>query len=362
MVNTGTNANSVLVQSQRTFEKMLPKITGGVLDLSLEGQWYWDVENELVWINPRFQELLQMTQQSGNAFVPITWSELLEEDPPRLASGKEDLFEWSLILKSAQGRRLPTLWRGRSELTEDGKQCIYGICVDMSAEKEVNDEVDRITYALSHDLNSAIRHIKSYLSLLFDKQAFDKSHEEHQWIGYINDAVARIHHLVSGTTQLSFIRRDKFNPDIIDLNDVLEDCLLDLASEISQSGAKISYNRMPTAYADPKMLKQLLSRLIENAIQYAKPQQTPHITVNAESTNGLCTISVQDNGQGIPDEIAEQIFLAFFRYSPAGPSTRPGLGLTQCKKIAAIHNGQISSTKLPQGGTQFTVTLHAKGP
>lgn len=71
------------------------------------------------------------------------------------------------------------------------------------------------------------------------------------------------------------------------------------------------------------------------------------------------TITITDDGPGIPEDIQGRIFEAFFTTKPAGEGS--GLGLNVVKKIIEKHQGQIAVTSRP-GCTSFTVTLPMQPP
>lgn len=72
------------------------------------------------------------------------------------------------------------------------------------------------------------------------------------------------------------------------------------------------------------------------------------------------TISVKDNGGGIPDDVADRIFNPFFTTKP--PNEGTGLGLSLSNDIVREHGGELSFETAAGQSTQFTVRLPAQGP
>ena len=100
-------------------------------------------------------------------------------------------------------------------------------------------------------------------------------------------------------------------------------------------------------------LNQVWTNLIYNAIQAMQHKGTLTIGTKIEGENLI--VSVQDTGGGIPLNIQDKIFNAFFTTKPIGEGS--GLGLDICKKIVERHNGKIYFETQQGIGTTFFVAL-----
>jgi light-regulated signal transduction histidine kinase (bacteriophytochrome) len=138
------------------------------------------------------------------------------------------------------------------------------------------------------------------------------------------------------------------------LNTVLED----LRQAVVDSGAVISYDRLPDVHMDETQLKQLFQNLISNAIKYGRPGEPCRISIAAELQDEQWLFSVKDDGIGIEPEYFEQIFLAFKRlHGNEYPGS--GVGLTICKEIVQEYGGRIWVESEPGHGSTFRFTLPA---
>ena len=108
----------------------------------------------------------------------------------------------------------------------------------------------------------------------------------------------------------------------------------------------------PKIKADPQLLKRVLINLVTNAIQAMPEQGTLTITAQADPENKI-TLSVQDTGIGIPDQIKNQIFTPLFTTKPRGQ----GFGLAVCKRVIEAHGGTINFESQVGKGTKFTTQL-----
>ncbi|BAB74655.1 two-component sensor histidine kinase [Nostoc sp. PCC 7120 = FACHB-418] len=112
------------------------------------------------------------------------------------------------------------------------------------------------------------------------------------------------------------------------------------------------YQDVPDIWGYPDELIQVWTNLIFNAIQAMESGGT--LTIAIRKAEEYVEVSITDTGLGIPPEVQQKIFDAFFTTKPAGEGS--GLGLHICKKILDKHQGQIKMESNP-GHTQFSVCL-----
>ena len=103
--------------------------------------------------------------------------------------------------------------------------------------------------------------------------------------------------------------------------------------------------------ADMMQMKQVLVNLIQNAIQ-ACPGE-PHIALKTQVKDKTCMISIQDHGNGIPDEDLSKIFEPYFTTKKKGT----GLGLAIVQRIIRQHGGDIEAQSEPGKGSIFIISL-----
>jgi two-component system sensor histidine kinase SenX3 len=108
---------------------------------------------------------------------------------------------------------------------------------------------------------------------------------------------------------------------------------------------------------DRNQITMAIHNLIENAINYS-PEGT-RVAVALRAHDGLCEISVSDQGIGIPERDLERIFERFYRVDPARSRQTggTGLGLSIVKHVAANHGGDVSVWSVEGAGSTFTIRL-----
>ncbi|MFJ4787961.1 ATP-binding protein [Streptomyces sp. NPDC088794] len=120
---------------------------------------------------------------------------------------------------------------------------------------------------------------------------------------------------------------------------------------------------LPALWADPDKVDQVLSNLLENAVRHGEGTVTIDITPSAsprerEDAAGT-SVTVGDEGTGIPEESMNRVFTRFWRGSKRGGT---GLGLYIVKGIVEAHGGAITVGRAPGGGAEFRFTLPVGTP
>ena len=108
-------------------------------------------------------------------------------------------------------------------------------------------------------------------------------------------------------------------------------------------------------HVDAVLLQQVLVNLLDNAAKYS-PAGRP-IDIIVETTLLGLSITVADNGSGIPEALQQKIFDKFFRINPESAQSGVGLGLSICRAIVEAHGGNIQVTNRYGGGAVFQLHL-----
>ncbi|MEU7056504.1 ATP-binding protein [Streptomyces sp. NPDC046197] len=122
---------------------------------------------------------------------------------------------------------------------------------------------------------------------------------------------------------------------------------------------------LPALWADPDKIDQVLSNLIENAVRHGEGTVTIDVSPSVspregeDDENTATSVTVSDEGPGIPEESMNRVFTRFWRGSKRGGT---GLGLYIVKGIVEAHGGAITVGRAPGGGAEFRFTLPVGTP
>jgi two-component system sensor histidine kinase HydH len=203
---------------------------------------------------------------------------------------------------------------------------------------------------ISHEIRNPLGIIKSSSELLKKKMAkFDPSNTIPNII--IEESI-RLNNII--TDFLNFAKPKSPNLTACSIEDILEKNITFLASQIKQEGYTIEKHydeNLPEIAADADMLYQAFLNILINAMQAMPGGGIIH--VNIHSADHSVTIVIEDEGEGVPEDLLEKIWDPFFTTKAKGT----GLGLGIVKNIIESHEGSVSITNQPDAGSRVAIVL-----
>lgn len=220
------------------------------------------------------------------------------------------------------------------------------------------------TAAASHELRTPVAIIQSSLEIIMENQDETVASQE-EWLQNIYVENKRMTGLINDLLLLS---RADSNQQLLEIEDFELGELLDetvsvflpIAAE-KQIDISAEHACLLPMQADRKKIRQLITILVNNAIQYTNPGGKVHILADRKAKH--IVLSVEDNGIGIASEDQKRIFERFYRADKARKCNDggSGLGLAIAKWIVEAHKGEISVVSELGKGTGFTVKFAADG-
>lgn len=164
-------------------------------------------------------------------------------------------------------------------------------------------------------------------------------------------------------TSTEEFERSKLNLTLCNLADIVEDVRATLTLKHNDRNVEwhITIAQDAEVVADALHLQSAISALADNAIKYCS--RIPVVTISASTDNKYTTITVSDNGCGIPHSERKRIFEKFYRISQGNRHDTKGygLGLYYVKNIVERHGGNISLRSTVDKGSEFKITLPTYG-
>lgn len=225
----------------------------------------------------------------------------------------------------------------------------------MRLKLEGKNYIEQYVYALTHELKSPLAAIRGAAEILREGPPPDIVQ---RFTDNILSQNARMQVLVE--TLLRQARLE--NRQEITLSPVAVDALFAHVSEaraIQLATKKIALEIMPstlTVAAEPALLEQALGNLLDNAIDFTPEGGT--ITLSARAQADRVTLTVIDNGTGIPDFALPRIFERFYSLPRENGHKSSGLGLAFVSEVARLLKGNVELRNRPQGGVEASFTLH----
>jgi signal transduction histidine kinase len=247
---------------------------------------------------------------------------------------------------------------------------VFGIALTVMAvyfyresSRELRDASQRVSFVnhVSHELKTPLTNIRMYAELLQD--SLDQSDEKAaRHLDVVVSESVRLSRLINNV--LTFGRQQRkslklrMSEEVVDR--IVEAVIESFRPSLQSRGVNIEF--LPGApdrvQADPDALGQIIGNLLGNVEKYAPDSGT--VQVESKQDKDTTTITVSDNGPGIPQAERENIFKPFFRLSSRVTDgvAGTGIGLSIARELARLHGGDLEMVSTGPGAV-FRVTIHA---
>jgi len=232
--------------------------------------------------------------------------------------------------------------------------------------KESHDELERSNHELeqfaqvtSHDLQGPLATVAMYAALLERRVAASGDGDAAELVAGISSSTEHMRSLIRDLLHYSRVGRGgEVELVPVEGDDLLATALDNLAGPISERGAEVVAEALPSVRGDRRQLCQVFQNLIANAVKFSD-EATPRVEISAHPDGQMCRFSVRDNGIGIDPAHAERIFEPFKRLHGDEHYEGTGIGLAICQRIVDHHGGRIWAESEPGAGSTFHFTVPA---
>jgi two-component system, LuxR family, sensor kinase FixL len=243
------------------------------------------------------------------------------------------------------------------EIRVGGESKFTGIVHDLSArvamEAQLREQtalarLGEMAAVIAHEVKNPLAGIRGAIEVIGNRLPGDAG--ERATVKEIISRIDALNDLMKDL--LLFARPPKPRPTPVDVLPLVSNTVNLLAQDPSLKDIRVDVEgSAPPILADPDMLRIVFQNLLVNGAQAMQGRGTIHVGIGASDSS--CRIVFADSGPGIPDEIRDKIFTAFFTTKARGS----GLGLATAKQFIDAHGGQIDIECPPEGGTVVTVRL-----
>lgn len=284
----------------------------------------------------------------------------------RRAIEEQKEFEFELRLNAADGVTRIVDSLGRPELNERGEVTgLFGVFRDVTARVNSRRELEREKRKLqqfvrvaSHDLQEPLRMVASFMELLNEHYRDQLDERGQRYIAYATEGAKRMKTLVDDVLEFSRSTRQAPRLQDVSLHDVFGDILNDLALFLKDYEAEVRLpERLPTVHSDPALLRTVLQNLITNAVKFRRNGVPPVCVIRIDGGGERFSITVSDNGIGIPKNRRERIFEPFERLHHRADYEGNGIGLAIVAEAMDLLKGTLELKSVPDQGSAFTVAF-----
>lgn len=354
-----------------------------------------DLQGRISYVNPAFCAMVGFSAEEllGQSFAPYWPPELAEEYVRRQArrlagaipaarEGHESVF------MRKDGTRFPVLIFEAPLINAQGQQTGWmSAFIDITEQRRMEElsrasherlqatarlaTVGEMASLLSHELTQPLMAMSSYAngSLNMLRNDGDLAQLDHamlvQRLQDVESAMQRIAFQADRAGKViksvrDFVRRRSQTHEVISAHDLLEAVMPLVRLQASKLGVQVQVEvepRLPPILCDTTMIEQVLLNLARNAMQAMEGMEAQQrkLTIKAlwSESSRRVVFAVEDQGCGIPPEVAEQLFTPFFTTKHEGM----GLGLSMCRTVLEQHGGELRYQANAPRGTVFTFSL-----
>ena len=283
------------------------------------------------------------------------------EDIVKRAATEEETLEEQFVMNKRY-------YRSRTQVMRYAdKKYFIGIALqDITQLVRLNRARRDMVANISHELRTPITKIRFVIDSLFHDADRPKRKASIDSLREISSEVGALEDVVQELLDLSMIESGQAIMKLVDepIHEIVDAAIERLNEKLEEKEITI-VRHIPgkmRVLCDREHIRRVFTNLISNAIKWSPPKDV--ITISASTSGEDVTVSVFDNGPGVPDDQRQRIFERFYQVDTARSGKEgSGLGLAICKHIIEAHGGKIWAEGNSQGnGGRFIFTLLNASP
>jgi signal transduction histidine kinase len=210
---------------------------------------------------------------------------------------------------------------------------------------------------VAHELRSPLTGVKGFVTTLLSK--WDRLNDEQKklMLTTVSTDAERLSRLITELLDVARIDTGRLQmyPREIDVVPMVDRVVESVRAGTSRTITVRHESPSASAYADPDKLVQVLTNLVENAVRHGEGEVT---VTTAPGPLGL-QVTVDDQGEGIPEALRGRVFTKFWKHGARGGS---GLGLYIVNGLVRAHGGELAILDAPGGGARIVVDWPQRDP
>ncbi len=345
-----------------------------------------DTQGRFLFVDPSYAETFGKKEEEllGKEFMPLVHPEDIE----LAKKSREELYKppytcyYEQRTKTVSGWRW-LAWKDKAILDNEGKVSeIVGIGRDITEQKKIEEELRKLkddleikvaqrtaqleaknrdleafTHLVSHDLRAPLRIINGFVNILLEDYT-SKLDEEGKRIGrIIKENTINMGNLINSLLDLSRVTRKGLDKSWIDMKGLFRTIYFEVTDQFQRNKIKFVVNELKDCFADPTLMRQVITNLLSNAVKFTSQTEVPIIEVKCHQKNQKLIYEIKDNGVGFDMKYKDKLFNAFQRLHNIKEFSGTGIGLAIVQRIINAHGGEVGAEGEVGKGAMFWFSL-----
>ena len=221
----------------------------------------------------------------------------------------------------------------------------------------LSQELESLTFAISHDLRAPLRHLLGFSGALQEDYGAKLDGTARNFLECISKAAHKMEAQIEGLLKLSRLARQEMSVASVDLSRMVRESAASLQGTAPERQAVFTIADRVRVSADPTLLRFAIDNLLENAWKYTGKRKAAKIEFGQQREGDSAVFYVRDNGAGFDMRYADRLFGAFQRMHKESDFEGTGVGLATVQRIIRRHGGRIWADAAVDEGATFFFTL-----
>lgn len=216
----------------------------------------------------------------------------------------------------------------------------------------LNKDLNSFSYSVSHDLRAPLRAISGYIGILNEDHATTITSDGKQLMSRISSRAKDMDELINSLLEFAQMGQREIVRSKVKTREQVEDIVRRISEQEKEKKIDFVIHELPDMAADPKLMQQVWTNLISNAVKYSSKRETIRIEIGATEKDGMLVYSVKDNGCGFDMKYYDKLFGVFQRLHTKAEFEGTGIGLANVSRIVGKHGGRVwAEAKVDEGAT-----------
>lgn len=222
-----------------------------------------------------------------------------------------------------------------------------------------NNDLESFVAAVSHDLRSPLRTIRSFAQLLNKEINIETDPgKAREMLETISDYALRMNNIINDLLTLFRLSSKQLELKDVNIDEIVKGVLTELKYDNHYAKHTIKVEQLGQVKGDPGLLYLLFQNIIANALKYSSKVHDPKVEIGVFKGKDDCrTFFVADNGAGFEDSFQKHLFTPFKRGDSTSEFEGTGIGLAIVSRIITKHNGKVWAESKVNKGSMFYIEI-----